>query len=76
MTITNKTITISLDAKEIEELVKVLEDAVDVRRVHYENIPDGVKPAKPAAEEALLVAKRYRNEFAAIIGKHYMGKDY
>lgn len=75
MTITNKITNIALEEKEIEALVTILEEITIIRAEHYKNIGDGVKPAKPAAFEKYDTARELRNQFGAIIGKHYLGAD-
>ena len=69
MTITNKTITITLDDKEVEAIVSALDTAVDLFNLRYEDAKDEQK--KSTISAALTEARRLRNEFGAIIGVHY-----
>ena len=73
MTITNKTIAITLEEKELEALVSALEDAAMMRgQLYGKATPENAE--KRYAEYD--VVRQLRNSFGAIIGKHYMGTDY
>ena len=73
MIITNKTYTIALDEKEVENLVSALEEVALFRAELCKNNSQ----AKNYRElrEKYDVAYDLRKAFGAIIGKHYMGSD-